>query len=287
MKPVPIILSTLSLGIIVGYLINSNFHSTDSAPVPVSKTSQSGSSQNITGDSPAINQLVIDIDEINQRLQQEISARQSLEGKLDNLSQQIASLERDDIHSQNNTGVENDSEEVAGAADSGETWFNEQALIDSGMSNSQAAELKLFFEQQELDRMYLRDQSVRENWDRQKYRDEIQKLSDNANSFLNQLDEQAYDAYLYASRQPNRVRVMSVLDSSQAGSAGIQAGDHIISYDNKRIYSGFELRSATTSGDINQTVAVEIERDGEIMELYLNRGPLGIRMNSVSIAPAS
>ncbi|NNE62688.1 MAG: PDZ domain-containing protein [Gammaproteobacteria bacterium] len=285
MKALPLIIVTLTTGFTIGYFVNSILLSTE----PAASTSQINSVSNIEAnsyrDSPVVDQLSVDLDALDRRLQQEIVARKSLEEKLDNLSQQIASLERNKNDSHNIDNVPEENEEVVASTESDREWFNEQALVDSGMSDIQAAGLKSFFEQQELDRMYLRDQSIREGWDRQRYREEIQKLSEKADTFLSQLDDTSYDAYLYASGQPNRVRVTNVLDSSQAGSAGIQAGDHIISYDNKRIYSGFDLRSATTGGNINQTVAVEIERNGEIMELYLNRGPLGIRMNSVSIAP--
>lgn len=285
MKALPLIIVTLTTGFTIGYFVNNVFLSTE----PAASTSQinpvSNIEENSYRDSPVVNQLSIDLDALDRRLQQEIVARKSLEEKLDNLSQQIAGLEGNNNDSHSIDIVPEENKEVVASTDSDREWFNEQALVDSGMTDIQAAGLKSFFEQQELDRMYLRDQSIREGWDRQRYREEIQKLSEKADTFLSQLDDTSYDAYLYASGQPNRVRVTNVLDSSQAGSAGIQAGDHIISYDNKRIYSGFDLRSATTGGNINQTVAVEIERNGEIMELYLNRGPLGIRMNSVSIAP--
>lgn len=283
MKALPLIIVTLTTGITIGYFINGVYSSSE----PGAKTMQTkpvahSNEKNLIA-SPVITQLGVDVDALAIRLEEEISNRKSLEEKLESLSQQIASLEKQDNLQ---TGIAPERrEEVAEKGDSGNTWFNEQALVDSGMSDIRAAQLKSFFEQQELDRMYLRDQSIRESWDRQRYLEEIQKLSENADTFLSQLDDTSYDAYLYASGQPNRVRVTNVLDSSQAGTAGIQAGDHIISYDNKRIYSGFDLRAATTGGNINQSVAVEIERNGEIIELYLDRGPLGIRMNSVSVAP--
>ena len=283
MKALPIVVVTLTTGITIGYLINGIYSPT----VPMAKTEQikpdTVGNENVSFESPVIAQLGSDVDALALRLQDEITARKSLEEKLENLSRQIASLEKqDDLQ----TGMAPEpSEQIAETEASDNQWFNEQALVDSGMSEIRATQLKSFFEQQQLDRMYLRDQSIREDWDRQRYLEEIQKLTENADSFLSQLDEASYDAYLFASGQPNRVKVTNVLDSSQASTAGIQAGDHIISYDNKRIYNGFDLRSATTGGNINQSVAVEIERNGEVMELYLNRGPLGIRMNSVSVAP--
>jgi len=79
--------------------------------------------------------------------------------------------------------------------------------------------------------------------------------------------------------------VTSVLASAPAGQAGIEAGDHILRYDNQRMYNWRDLRTATTSGDISDVVEVEVDRDGETLQFYLARGPLGIRMDSLSVAP--
>ncbi len=285
MKSVPLlIILTLSTGILIGYLVNTP------APTPEieAQKPQRAGADVINDDAVAFDRLSSRIADLEQRLVDEILIRHALEENLDKLNQKLAKLDQGaTLNPNHNIAARSDENENTITTASASGWFKTQALIEIGISSSQAAELKSFFEQQELDRMYLRDQSVRENWGRQKYREELQKLSENADNYLSQLDETAYDAYLYASGQPNRIRVTSVLDSSQAGTAGIQPGDHILSYDNKRVYSGFELRSATSGGDINQTVAVEIERDGEIQTLYLNRGPLGVRMNSISIAPSS
>lgn len=284
MKSVPIIIiTTLSAGILVGYLL------VTTGPGPEFRAQKPEITNGETDylDRAAIDELSSRIEELEQRLQTEVNARQVLEATLEILEQQLANnaqIKTPDLIEEN--AIDIGPKENASTQVSASDWFNAQALIDSGMSSSQAAELKSFFERQELERMFLRDRSIREDWDRQKYRDELRKLTENTRAYFDQLDENAYDAYLYASGQTNRVRVTSVLDSSQAGSAGIQPGDHILRYDNKRIYSGFELRSATTSGDLDQSVAVEVERDGEIHLLYLNRGPLGIRMNSVSVAPS-
>ncbi|MCF6337467.1 MAG: PDZ domain-containing protein, partial [Gammaproteobacteria bacterium] len=61
--------------------------------------------------------------------------------------------------------------------------------------------------------------------------------------------------------------------------------DQILRYDNQRIYNGRDLRNATTQGDINETITIEIMRDNRRMEFYVQRGPLGIRMSPVSVAP--
>ena len=228
----------------------------------------------------------IEMRELKQLLQNEISARQALQQKFEVLSRQLNEFEANMqffIGAKDSEQVANDNEsDVSGADDN---WFNVQALIDSGMANTRASELKANFEQLEIERLYLRDQSIRESWDRQKYRDARLTLANKEDDLKNQLNESEYNAYLYASGQANRVAVTSVLASAQAGIAGVMPGDHVIRYDNQRIYNGFDLREATSGGNIDDTVALEVERNGEIIQFYLPRGPLGIRMNSVSVAP--
>lgn len=280
-----IFLSILVAGFAVAVMVKGGIHKKELGVDPVDQQIVALSVERNSPEQPATIQFSGDIKKLQQLLEAEITARKSLEDKLEALNRKVADLDQNIQLASIDSSAEIDIDGQTNAANSEQNWFNEQALIDSGMSSSLATELKAFFEQQELDRMYLRDQSVRESWDRQKFRDEIQKLTETGDAFLNQLDESAYDAYLYASQQPNRVKVTSVLDSSQAGTAGIQPGDHIIRYDYERIYSGFALRHATSGGDINESVAVEVERNGEILDFYLSRGPLGIRMNAVSVKP--
>lgn len=280
-SPLLIILASLTIGLAIGLLIKND--SNEPEPVQTSTNENTAVLDN-TENKTVQESDNLAIQELQQQLQDEIAARQSLQKQLDGLSRQLAALEQN--WQQENAEQASQATNANSHSENQEKdWFNTQALIDGGLSSAEANDLKVFFEQQEMNQMFLRDQSIRESWGRQKYRDELQKIEDSSQAFLNQLNDSTYDAYLFASGQSNRVEVTNVLDSSQASSAGIQPGDRIISYDNKRVYSGFELRSATSGGDINESVSVEVERDGEVMELYLSRGPLGIRMNSISVAP--
>ncbi len=217
------------------------------------------------------------------RLEKEINARKVLEQKLQKLAQRVERLNQ---NTQNQSQVEvaettNSYHESTAEQD----WFNQQSLIDSGMNSSQVEELKLHFEQQELARLNIRDQSIREAWNREQYREAMQSVANADKALKERISEADYDAYLYAIGQANRVVVTDVLESSQAGIADIQSGDYILRYDNQPIYNGRELRVATTGGSIEDVVAIQITRDGEHIDLYLQRGPLGIRMNSLSVVP--
>lgn len=227
--------------------------------------------------------VVPDLTELQRSLRDEIRARRALEKKLDRLVRRVAEMGA--IAGASPSTVAADDAATNDSEVAGKGWFDEQALIEGGMDSVQASQLKTFFEQLEMERLYLRDQAARENWDRVRLRDEFRQLNDKEESLRDQLGESAYDAYLYASGQTNRVAVTSVLASAQAGQAGIEAGDHILRYDNQRVYSWRDLRTATTSGDITDVVEVEVDRDGETLQFYLARGPLGIRMDSLSVAP--
>lgn len=285
-SPVIYISLALAVGVAVGVMIQNGFETPDlTVTTSINNTATMADDGNSADEFDSA-RFVADIAELERLLQYEINARQELEKKLELLSQKGAifdSVSQSFLETESTESVSSDGESDVSTADRG--WFNEQALIDSGMGSSQASELKGHFEQLEMERLYLRDRSIRESWSREKYREAVQSLDSKEGELENQLGESMYDSYLYASGRPNRVSVTSVFPSAQAGIAGIVSGDHIIRYDNQRIYNGFDLREATTGGNAGDTVALEVERDGKTIQFYLVRGPLGIRMNSVSVAP--
>ncbi len=226
------------------------------------------------------------IDALQQRLDDEARARRVLEQRVSELVRQVEMLESASADPATGSETAADDDTTTETSDRREAgWLNTQALIESGMDDMLAGELQLFYEQVEMDRLYLRDQSLREDWDRDAYRSALDELEDRESELRQRLGEEGYDAYLYASGQPNRVAVTSVIASAPAGQVGIEAGDHILRYDNQRIYNWFELREATAGGEIGEPVSVEVDRGGETLQFYLTRGPLGIRMNSLSVAP--
>ncbi len=92
-----------------------------------------------------------------------------------------------------------------------------------------------------------------------------------------ELGDDAYDRYLYASGQSNRVRVRRVMPDSAAARAGIAEGDLLLSYDSERLFGFDDLRRASYQGEPGDSVIVEVRRqDGSQAQLALPRGPLGI-----------
>ncbi len=91
-----------------------------------------------------------------------------------------------------------------------------------------------------------------------------------------ELAEAEYVMYRDAYGQPTSVAVGSVMHSSPAQTAGLQAGDRIIRYGGERVFSNRDLNAQTMQGTPGQNVLVEIEREGVPMQVVLPRGPLGI-----------
>jgi hypothetical protein len=174
------------------------------------------------------------------------------------------------------------------APPAGAPEFDEQALLDAGFGEREAQQLRERLEQQELERLYLRDRAVREGWlASPRFVQESSALDAKTRGLREELGDERYDWLLFASGQSNRVVVQSVLESSPAGTAGMRAGDAIVSYADARLFDAVSLRDATTQGRPGETVPVEISRDGETLRVFVPRGPLGVRLEESRVRPTA
>jgi len=276
---------SLAFAVVIGLVIGLLLRSPDTVPTTIKPAAVTATKQNdVTSFTPA-ETTDSNLNEIAQQLQQEIVARKNLQAQVRELDEKITLLEKQK-NSPAKPGSTTLSHNTALSPGTSSPWFNQQALIDAGIDASEIQRLKERFEKQELETLYLRDKAVREDWlGTRRYREELQALEAQAGNMKEELDEEAYAAYLFASGQSNRVSVQSVLTGSAANNSGILPDDHILRYDNQRIYNWRDLRNATTQGDINETITIEVMRNNKRMEFYVQRGPLGIRMSPVSVAP--
>ena len=105
------------------------------------------------------------LSELQRRLDREVRARRQLETDLRETRRQLAQLaDRLQVAPGVPNESDRDADDEAGPQDSDRAWFDEQALLDGGMESTLAGELRLFFEQLEMERLMLRDRSARENW---------------------------------------------------------------------------------------------------------------------------
>ncbi len=91
-----------------------------------------------------------------------------------------------------------------------------------------------------------------------------------------EIGDAEYEQYLTAMNRPTRVQVMDVLASSVAERSGLQAGDQIVSYAGTRVFDMSELNSLTRQGMSGETVTVEVQRNGQTVQVQVPRGVLGV-----------
>jgi S1-C subfamily serine protease len=63
---------------------------------------------------------------------------------------------------------------------------------------------------------------------------------------------------------------------SAGQAAGLQPGDQVVSYGGERVFSTSDLNQLILDGAPGQTVVVDVLRDGQQIQVYVPRGPIGI-----------
>jgi C-terminal processing protease CtpA/Prc len=200
-----------------------------------------------------------------------------LERKLEKLQLITKSIEDEEPVAEKETEIRVEVEEEL----DGETQ-----LVAAGLEPQQAKSIMQFLADIEMERLYLHDQATREGWmGTPRYREENMILNESEEGLRLELGDADYDLYLYGTGQPNRVVIQSVIEGSPAQKEGIQSKDIAYSYAGNRLYNIRDLVTATTEGVANESVLLEVIRDGLIYEFYLPRGPLGVRVTSESHKP--
>lgn len=158
-----------------------------------------------------------------------------------------------------------------------------EAFRAAGFPQAEAEYYQRLQEEHALARLYLRDQASREGWLRsERFAEAMAELPGNRAALRQSMDDATYSRYLYATGQPNHIRVTSVIEGSPAETAGLENGDVILRYDGERLYSGRALREASRSGTAGRTVSLEVIRDGNRMQMFMPRGPLGVSISAGS-----
>lgn len=97
-----------------------------------------------------------------------------------------------------------------------------------------------------------------------------------AGTLREELGDADYERYLQALGRPTSVYVRDVLATSPGAQAGIKPGDQVVKFDGERVFDMGELNRLVLEGEPGQMVAVDVMRDGQLVQLYVPRGPIGI-----------
>jgi C-terminal processing protease CtpA/Prc len=234
-----------------------------------------------------LKQLTERIDSLENEIQSGLSVQQQLESRL--LQLEESTINR--LSSNNDSPQLKDKQASTNNAQSQDNLDQaedsiQEKLVKQGLPGDTAMMIQDFIDTRRLQRLELRNQAIRDGTrDSAEFFEQMQQLGNISKGLRDQYGEQAYDHYLYASGQPNRVVVDETIGGSAAESIGIQAGDMIISYANQPIYAMNELRTATTQGISGEGTLIEIKRDNQIHTLTVPRGPLGVLMTPARVKP--
>jgi len=161
-----------------------------------------------------------------------------------------------------------------------------EQLIEAGIPAVLAADIKARLDGWNWERLQLQDRAKREGWfNTARYYKELFALQRVHESLRPEIGDENYDRLLYALSYSNRVRVQDVIQFSPAEQAGLQAGDRIIEYGGQRVFSDYELNALSSEGRAGATVLARVARDGELLDVYLPRGPIGVRTTPERVAP--
>ena len=90
-----------------------------------------------------------------------------------------------------------------------------------------------------------------------------------------EIGDEEYERFLRAKGLSTEVQARSIEEGSAAAAAGILPGDHLLTFDGRRIFDPREIEELSSQGREGEFVLVDIERDGQRMQLAVPRGPLG------------
>jgi len=182
----------------------------------------------------------------------------------------------------------------AGSAQQWRGWGNESGdsnqtyddLVGAGVDPLVAQDIKFRADQFSLQRLDLIDQASREGWrDSDEFDQRMSELREQRPDIRAELGDENYDRYRYQTGRDNRVQLASVIDGSAASLSGLQPGDMVLSYAGQRVFSMRELQNATRDGSRGEIVSVEVSRFGQSVTVDLERGPLGVTLESMRQEP--
>ena len=208
---------------------------------------------------------------------------QALEEKIAELEARVVKLEATIAYE-----AQSDAEtsKIVSAANSMNRVLTKNSLLKAGLSEETAADIVRRRNEIELRKLELRDNASREDYlGTARYRRELTALVEEQTTLREELGDYAYDLYLYANGQPNRVKLLSVMLGSSAEQAGFMEGDIVLTYGQETMFDWNELKSATSEGELGEYVNVNVLRDGEAVSLWVPRGPLGVRLGSARVEP--
>ncbi len=201
--------------------------------------------------------------------------------RLDELASALAALESRALTS--GTPIANQHQKVNGTP-------GVEQLLDAGFSRADADALLSLVDTIELEQMSMEFSASSHRRRLLDVRDDPAQRGQSSirsarSAIIETFGEQAFDRYLYATGQPNRVQVTGIVRDSAAHYAGIEQGDLIVAVAGEPVYSNRDLYRVAAEGDPGELIAVTVTRGAVEVQTYVERGPLGVRTDRISVDP--
>ena len=145
-------------------------------------------------------------------------------------------------------------------------------LVEAGFSPDQAQHITARESELQLEALYAQYDRVLEG----EPFDPRAGRFDPQDQLRQELGDASYERYLDATGQSTSISVQSVMAGSAGQTAGLQPGDQVVSYGGERVFSTSDLNQLILDGSPGQTVVVDVLRDGQQIQVYVPRGPIGI-----------
>ena len=279
----------VAVGAGIGAFTAARMASDDSSSKDHSKRVADSLAERLTAGEPSaldLEQVALVVESLMQILDDEINERQILAEQLEEVRSEMAVLQQNLRARVEAAFSENRGNAVAQPAVTQVNQSMEERLASSGFTPQQFEDLRRREEGAQMQQIELNDRAIREGWvNSPRYFEEINRLTSGADSIRRELGDDAYDRYLYASGSSNRIAVGNVIATSPAEQAGFQAGDVIRSYGGERVFSSAQLVNLRSAGNLGKSVVVEIIRDGELMQITMPRGPMGVQTRPDRVDP--
>ena len=266
----------LIVGILAGYLLFD--HHGETQPInPVTPNTTNASNPFATANATG------NVQQQLAALQQQVASMNTRLGTLeDNIldtQEQLANIDEEPQSSES----QDDKQPISASAIEANMA---EYLVKAGLDEESANAIVQKQSELEYKKLDLQDRARRDgNMNSRAFRDEMRALNQQKISLRKEVGDEIYDRFLYETGQNNRMQVSTIMSSSPAERIGLQPGDIITSYGNNKILDWSDIRHATAEGARGEYVTLNIIRNGEPMNLMVERGPLGIRLNGVHYDP--
>ena len=271
------------LGVSAGFAF-ATFLGSGGEPIPALSADHRDAWQ-VSGAVDDVRPLAQRLSQLEVSLAQEVSRREALQAELVALTGQMAALavvdeqshEQDDRDREPGANFDREAIQERIAGRFGNRGSNDPdqrviRLLEAGFSPDQAQRITERESELPLEALNAQYDAAREG----EPFDPRNNRFDPQEQLRQELGDPSYERYLEATGQSTSIGVQQVMAGSAGQAAGLQTGDELIAYGGERVFDTGDLNQLILDGTPGETVVIDVLRDGQQIQVYVPRGPIGI-----------